>query len=490
MKKIWKRVLAVLMAMMFAGLFPVTGNCAAEPDAVDAVDAVNGYTLVESIKWNWDVTALYAGTKVYSFDYASKLYTVSPYYADIKSATLVCSPAGALQIDNNAKTFIVNPLEKGVRSLTVTLTLYSNGAAEDCTPATKTVTIYDEVPGATDIPITDVKWNFADGGSSPVFNYLENGEPRVIYYMPTSQGDPYAACQFDVYPQSISMQQILATCNVSVSSANRRVIVFDETTGRLIPVGNGSSEITVSITTPKGNVYTDTVTANVFNSPYTPITSADIGYDKKETSAVVSFDPMLSNTMKLMNTHTILLTAQLNSNADLEHDEIIVPLDNGLKLKTAKKCEYNWTSSNEAVAVVMKGGKLNILSEKGETTITLTINDNGVEFVRTLRIQVSNCIPYNQEIIQLHAKEKAQLNPIILAGDTDYTIDYISNKPNIAYVNYEGIVTGRRLGTALITVVAKDTQGHIVGVDAYSVKVKYTFGQWMLMIFLFGWIWY
>lgn len=498
MKIVLKRVLAVCLVMLFACAFPVTGSCAVEPEAVDAIDAVNGLTLVESIEWTWNVNTLYAGTgQAYSFSYSSNVYSIYPKNADIKSATLICNPSNAMQIDNINKTFIVNPLEKGVSALTVTLTLYASGADADCLPAVKTVTIRDQDPGNTDLPITGIEWNFTNGGRKPVINYYQYGEygaPTVLYYMPTSQGNPGATCQFDVYPQSVSMQQILATCRVSVSSSDRRVIVFDEPTGRLIPVGNGSADVTITLTTPKGKTFSDTVTATVQYSPYTPIVSAEISYDKKNTSAVVTFDPMLGNTMTLRNTHTINLTALLNKNAenknaDLDHDEIVVELDNGLKLKTVKKCEYSWSSSNDSVAVVMKGGKLNVLSKKGETTITLTINDNGVEFVKTLRVQVTNCIPYDS-VIELNAREEYQLDPIIQAGDVNYVLDYKSSKPTIAFVNYQGVVTGRRLGTALITITASDDRGNIVGIDAYSVKVKYTFGQWMIMIFLFGWIWY
>ncbi len=44
MKKIWKRMLALCLAMLFTGLFPVCGNCAAEA-AVFSTDMPNADVL-------------------------------------------------------------------------------------------------------------------------------------------------------------------------------------------------------------------------------------------------------------------------------------------------------------------------------------------------------------------------------------------------------------------------------------------------------------
>ncbi len=45
------------------------------------------------------------------------------------------------------------------------------------------------------------------------------------------------------------------------------------------------------------------------------------------------------------------------------------------------------------------------------------------------------------------------------------------------------------VGTATITCTVTDSNGNTVQ-DTCKVTVKYSFGQWLIVILLFGWIWH
>ncbi len=69
---------------------------------------------------------------------------------------------------------------------------------------------------------------------------------------------------------------------------------------------------------------------------------------------------------------------------------------------------------------------------------------------------------------------------------TNKNIRWSSENNGIASVDQNGKVTGRKTGKTNIIVTAEDT-----GITAScTVTVKYAWWQWLIVIFLFGWIWY
>ena len=87
------------------------------------------------------------------------------------------------------------------------------------------------------------------------------------------------------------------------------------------------------------------------------------------------------------------------------------------------------------------------------------------------------------------AKSAFTLSPNVQSNGTDYTLNFTSDNEKAATVDASGKVTTHKRGTATITVTATDEYGNTVS-DACTVTVKYTFLQWLIIIFLFGWIWY
>ncbi len=81
-----------------------------------------------------------------------------------------------------------------------------------------------------------------------------------------------------------------------------------------------------------------------------------------------------------------------------------------------------------------------------------------------------------EKIIATITPDKAINKNVIWASDNSY----------VALVDQNGIVTAIDRGTAIIT--AKTEDGGFV--KTCTVTVKYNWWQWILEIFLFGWIWY
>lgn len=92
--------------------------------------------------------------------------------------------------------------------------------------------------------------------------------------------------------------------------------------------------------------------------------------------------------------------------------------------------------------------------------------------------------------IKLTYKKSGTIKPNITADEgAKYTVKYESSNPKVASVNKNGKVTALKKGTAKITCTVTDSNGNTVS-DTCTVTVKYNFDQWLIIILLFGWIWY
>ena len=92
--------------------------------------------------------------------------------------------------------------------------------------------------------------------------------------------------------------------------------------------------------------------------------------------------------------------------------------------------------------------------------------------------------------LKLDYKKSATITPEITADKgAKYTVKYSSSDEKIARVDENGKVYAAKKGTATITCTVTDSNGNTV-TDTCNVTVKYNFGQWLIVIILFGWIWY
>ncbi len=96
----------------------------------------------------------------------------------------------------------------------------------------------------------------------------------------------------------------------------------------------------------------------------------------------------------------------------------------------------------------------------------------------------------NVDDIEMNYKDSTVITPYVSVDDgVDYTVTYSSSDPDIAYVDENGNVTATGTGSATITCTVTDEYGNVV-TDTCEVKVSYAWWQWIIVIVLFGWIWY
>ena len=93
------------------------------------------------------------------------------------------------------------------------------------------------------------------------------------------------------------------------------------------------------------------------------------------------------------------------------------------------------------------------------------------------------------ETITLNARESKVIETAVEDNGAEYTLAYKSSDEKVATVDQNGKVTAHKRGEAKITVTATDANG-TVREAVCTVTVNYTFVQWLIVILLFGWIWY
>ena len=92
--------------------------------------------------------------------------------------------------------------------------------------------------------------------------------------------------------------------------------------------------------------------------------------------------------------------------------------------------------------------------------------------------------------ISMNYKASAKIERNVNAdAGVKYTVKYSSSNPSVATVDSNGNVKATGTGNATITCTVTDEYGNTVS-DTCNVKVSYAWWQWIIVIVLFGWIWY
>ena len=96
-------------------------------------------------------------------------------------------------------------------------------------------------------------------------------------------------------------------------------------------------------------------------------------------------------------------------------------------------------------------------------------------------------VEIERKALDLNYKDETMLSASVVPKDAaDQTIVWTSSDEKVASVGQDGIVRATGRGTATIT--ASSSDGYAK--NHCEVKVGYTFGQWLIKIIMFGWIWY
>ena len=119
-----------------------------------------------------------------------------------------------------------------------------------------------------------------------------------------------------------------------------------------------------------------------------------------------------------------------------------------------------------------------------------SIIDSKIKFNSSQDNIESNVNSVSVSDIKLNYKKSATIKPTIKADEgAKYTVKYSSSNTKVATVDENGKVYAAKKGSATITCTVTDSNGNTVS-DTCKVTVKYSFGQWLIKILLFGWIWY
>lgn len=123
---------------------------------------------------------------------------------------------------------------------------------------------------------------------------------------------------------------------------------------------------------------------------------------------------------------------------------------------------------------------------------TMPANDLTFTSVYEKNVEKKNVKSVSIDDISLNYKKSTTLKPTIKADDgAKYKVEYSTSNAKIATVDKNGKVTAtkRGSGSATITCTVTDSNGNVVK-DTCKVSVSLTWWQWIIIIVLFGWIWY
>ena len=120
---------------------------------------------------------------------------------------------------------------------------------------------------------------------------------------------------------------------------------------------------------------------------------------------------------------------------------------------TPANAEYTlmWTSKDETIATVDENGVVTGV-KKGQTFIIVE-TDNGKKAYCMLTVTVP--VPIRIELpeeVTIYVGQTITLTPTITPKDAETTLIWTSNKPSVASVDANGVLTGKAEGLALVTV--------------------------------------
>lgn len=155
--------------------------------------------------------------------------------------------------------------------------------------------------------------------------------------------------------------------------------------------------------------------------------------------------------------------------SDVEQITIIPLVDNATFTYLGQT--YNFGNIDEDTVGILK------LAEDSSTDCEFEITS-----IKVNSVSVDN--------ISMNYMDSTTITPMVeVDGDVDYTVTYSSSNTDIVSVDENGRVTTNGTGSAEITVTVTDEFGNTV-TDTCDVEVSYTWWQWIIVIVLFGWIWY
>ena len=132
---------------------------------------------------------------------------------------------------------------------------------------------------------------------------------------------------------------------------------------------------------------------------------------------------------------------------------------------------------------------------KGDVSIPMGEMGNakiGVDAVYTVEYPFTpttiNSVDFPEEI-RVRYKDEVSLVPTVDATSENYKVTYDSSDYNILYVLENGTIETYKRGTTYVFCTVEGEDGNVVQ-KTCKVTVYYSRGQWFIMLFLLGWLWY
>ena len=127
------------------------------------------------------------------------------------------------------------------------------------------------------------------------------------------------------------------------------------------------------------------------------------------------------------------------------------------------------------------------ITDSTKVTANITIYAHWTKNSETKAVVKDVKINHN---VTVNYKSTYMLSPEITADKgAKYTVKYESSDTKVATVDKDGKIYGAKKGSATITCTVTDSYGNAV-TDKCNVNVGYSGVQWVIIILLFGWIWY
>ena len=241
-----------------------------------------------------------------------------------------------------------------------------------------------------------------------------------------------------------------------------------------------------------GTAFSDAQKANIKTTHLTTFSTSEIEYNSNPTDDKVyllSYDDVINPAYGFSANNTEKDTARKAKGTDYAKCQ-------GLYISSAdgsKDCSYWYLRSPyqslDASAVNPNGTVYASFSVYGTSYGIRPVCNLSV--LKSDTAQIGSVTAVSVSDSKINYKASAELNPQITADTgAQCIVQYASSDPQIVTVDENGNLYGAKKGEADITVTVTDTLYGSTFTETCTVTVKYAWWQWLIIILLFGWIWY
>ena len=293
----------------------------------------------------------------------------------------------------------------------------------------------------------NVTWTSSNSNVATVSNGIvtaKNAGTTTIT-VTTRDGNRKASCVVTVYKPTTVVKV------TSVSLSNSALTIKKGLSAQLSAIVNPSNATNKSVSWSSSNtnvaiVSNGTIIAKGAGTTIITVTTVDGG------KSATCFVTVLPNTIHVTGVTISKSSLSLNTNSSASIYATVSP-------SNATNKSVTWSSSNTKVATV-SGGLIKAVGA-GTATITVKTNDGGK--TATCKVTVTNApvkvsgVKLNRSSVSINEKATTQLTATVSPSNAaNKSVTWSSSNTSVATVSSSGVITGKKAGTATITVKTKD----------------------------------